>query len=79
MKGHVAGVAPIPVDVTEGTTYWWCACGLSKRQPFCDGSHKGTGFVPTEFKASESKQVYFCNCKQSAKSPLCDGSHNKLP
>lgn len=79
MKGHVAGRAPIPVEVEAGKSYWWCACGQSKNQPFCDGSHKGSAFTPLEFKATESKKVFFCTCKQTANHPLCDGAHNKLP
>ena len=70
--------APYPVEVEAGKKYWWCACGRSKSQPFCDGSHKGTGFTPVEFKADKSEKVWFCGCKRSAKKPLCDGTHNKL-
>jgi CDGSH-type Zn-finger protein len=79
MKGHVAGRAPVPVEVEAGKSYWWCACGQSKNQPFCDGSHKGGPFTPLEYKATESKKVFFCACKQTAGEPLCDGTHNKLP
>lgn len=79
MKGHVAGKAPIGVDVEAGKSYWWCACGQSKRQPFCDGSHKGSAFTPVEYKADQTKKVFFCACKQTANHPLCDGTHNKLP
>ncbi|MCE9521129.1 MAG: CDGSH iron-sulfur domain-containing protein [Alphaproteobacteria bacterium] len=78
MKGHVAARTPIPVEVEAGKSYWWCACGQSKNQPFCDGSHKGSAFTPLEYKAAESKKVFFCACKQTANQPLCDGSHNKL-
>ncbi|MBP6011071.1 MAG: CDGSH iron-sulfur domain-containing protein [Alphaproteobacteria bacterium] len=78
-KGSVAGRAPIPVEVEAGKSYWWCACGQSKNQPFCDGSHKGSAFTPLEYKATESKKVFFCTCKQTANHPLCDGTHNKLP
>jgi CDGSH-type Zn-finger protein len=77
-KGQIAQKAPIPIEVEAGKSYWWCACGLSKNQPFCDGSHKGTAFVPSEFKPTESKRVFFCACKQTASMPLCDGAHNKL-
>ena len=70
--------APYPVEVEAGKKYWWCACGRSKSQPFCDGSHKGTGFTPVEFKADKSEKVWFCGCKRSAKKPLCDGTHQKL-
>lgn len=70
--------APYPVEVTAGKKYWWCSCGKSAKQPFCDGSHQGTEFTPVTFEASANKTVYFCGCKASAKSPLCDGSHNAL-
>ena len=79
MKGHVAGRAPIPVEVEAGKSYWWCACGRSRNQPFCDGSHKGSPFSPIEFKAVEAKRVFFCVCKQTANHPLCDGTHKTLP
>ena len=70
--------APYPVDVKNGKTYYWCACGRSKQQPFCDGSHKGTSLTPVKYEATESKTVYFCGCKRTANQPLCDGTHNKL-
>ena len=68
---------PFAVDVEQGKTYYWCACGRSKSQPFCDGSHKDTEFSPVKFVADESKKVYFCGCKATQDQPLCDGSHNK--
>ncbi len=74
----IAAKAPIPVDVEAGTTYWWCACGKSTKQPFCDGTHKGSEFTPVKFDATESKQLWFCACKHSAHAPLCDGAHKKL-
>ena len=74
----IAQKAPFGVDVEAGKSYWWCACGLSVRQPFCDGSHKGGPFAPVEFKPEESKTVWFCGCKNSHTQPLCDGSHNSL-
>ncbi|MDH3700879.1 MAG: CDGSH iron-sulfur domain-containing protein [Alphaproteobacteria bacterium] len=74
----VAQKSPYEVDVEEGKSYWWCACGRSKTQPFCDGSHKGTGFSPVEYTAKRSKAVYFCGCKQTDGQPLCDGKHNSL-
>ena len=74
----IGGRAPIPVEVEAGKSYWWCACGRSKTQPFCDGSHKVTDFTPVEFKAEKNGKVFFCTCKRSAKKPLCDGSHKKL-
>jgi CDGSH iron-sulfur domain-containing protein 3 len=75
---QIGGRQPIPVKVEEGKTYWWCACGLSKAQPFCDGSHKATNFVPVEFKPTASKEVWFCACKRSSRKPMCDGSHQRL-
>ena len=77
-KPTIADTAPRPVEVEAGKSYWWCACGKSRSQPFCDGSHKGTSFSPVEYKAEASKIVYFCACKHSAKKPLCDGTHNTL-
>jgi len=74
----IAQKAPFGVSVEAGQTYWWCACGQSKRQPFCDGSHKGSAFVPLEFTAPESTTVWFCGCKHSKNQPLCDGSHNAI-
>ena len=74
----IAQKAPYPVEVEEGKTYFWCTCGESANQPFCDGSHKVTSFTPMKYTADESKKVFFCGCKATAKSPMCDGSHNKL-
>ena len=78
MKGHVAQKAPYGVEVEAGKSYYWCACGLSKSQPFCDGSHKGSEFTPVKYEAPQAKTVYFCGCKQTAHPPLCDGAHKKL-
>ena len=69
---------PYVVEVIEGKKYFWCACGLSKKQPFCDGSHKVTGFSCVPYVAEKSKKIYFCGCKHSKKAPLCDGTHNSL-
>ena len=74
----VAQKAPYPVAVEAGKSYYWCACGLSATQPFCDGSHKGSGLAPVPFKADASKTVYFCGCKATANAPMCDGSHSRL-
>ncbi|MHA7870944.1 MAG: CDGSH iron-sulfur domain-containing protein [Hyphococcus sp.] len=74
----IAAKAPTPVDVEAGKSYFWCACGKSQNQPFCDGSHQGTDFTPLKWTADESKRVFFCCCKHTAGQPLCDGSHNKL-
>jgi len=72
----VAQNAPYPVEVETGKSYFWCACGKSASQPFCDGSHQGTDILPQKFTADEAKKIYFCGCKKTANSPMCDGSHN---
>jgi CDGSH-type Zn-finger protein len=74
----IGGRAPISVEVEAGKVYWWCACGRSKSQPFCDGSHKTTSFTPIEYRADKNGKVFFCTCKRSSKKPFCDGSHKKL-
>lgn len=61
-----------------GTTYFWCACGRSKGQPYCDGSHQGTGFTPLEFTVEKAKKYPLCLCKHSKNPPYCDGEHTKL-
>ena len=66
------------MEVTEGQDYWYCACGLSKNQPLCDGSHKGSGLGPMVYKADKTGTVYFCGCRQSQNLPFCDGSHTKI-
>ena len=68
---------PIKVALEAGQSYAWCACGLSKKQPFCDGSHKGTAFSPSVFVADKTGDKYMCVCKKSANPPFCDGSHSK--
>ncbi len=77
-KPEIAAKTPFAIEVEKGADYYWCSCGRSKTQPFCDGSHQGTSFVPTKFTADESKTVYFCACKQSKNGPLCDGAHKAL-
>ena len=77
-EATIAQKAPYAVEVQAGKSYWWCACGRSKNQPFCDGSHQGSAFTPVEHKPQKSGTVYFCGCKHTAHSPLCDGSHQKL-
>ncbi len=74
----IAQKAPIPVEVEAGKDYWWCACGQSKRQPFCDGSHKGSSFNPVKWTAEASGRKFFCACKHSKAQPFCDGSHKTL-
>ena len=75
-KPERAGDAPIGVNVVEGKSYYWCTCGKSLKQPFCDGSHKGSEFGPLTWKADQSKKVFFCTCKANKDPPMCDGSHN---
>ena len=75
----IGGRAPLPIEVKTGEEYWWCACGRSKEQPFCDGSHEGTGFEPMQYIAMETRRVFFCTCKRTSNMPLCDGSHKELP
>ncbi len=65
------------VQLVEPGTYWWCACGLSKSQPFCDGSHKGSGLSPRKVEITEKKTVAWCTCKRTQTPPFCDGSHNR--
>lgn len=69
---------PYAVEVEAGKNYFWCSCGHSTKQPFCDGAHKGTDFTPIKQSFEESKTVYFCGCKHTQGQPLCDGAHSKL-
>jgi CDGSH-type Zn-finger protein len=70
--------SPYAVEVEAGKSYWWCSCGKSAGQPFCDGSHKGSEFAPVEYKAEKSGTAYFCGCKHTGHGVMCDGSHSKL-
>jgi CDGSH iron-sulfur domain-containing protein 3 len=70
--------SPIEVTLEAERQYYWCTCGLSKSQPFCDGSHKHTNFTPKAFSVTENKTAWLCTCKKSGKAPFCDGTHNKL-
>jgi CDGSH-type Zn-finger protein len=74
----VAQKGPYATAVQAGKTYYWCACGRSKQQPFCDGSHKGTSFEPVAFTAEKSETAHLCGCKHTGSPPFCDGTHNKL-
>ena len=77
--GQIAQKEPYMVDVKAGRTYWWCACGLSNSQPFCDGSHKqARGFEPTEYTVQSDTKIFFCGCKHSRAKPVCDGTHGTL-
>ena len=71
--------APYGVNVEAGKDYWWCACGLSKNQPFCDGTHKGSGLAPMKYTAQKTGDAWLCACKHSSNKPLCDGTHKNLP
>ena len=68
--------SPYEVELEAGT-YWWCACGRSKTQPFCDGSHQSTDITPVEFNIEEKKTVWLCGCRKSGNKPMCDGTHKK--
>lgn len=74
----IAQKAPYAVDVTEGETYYWCACGRSANQPFCDGSHQGTAFEPQAFTAEKTDTVYLCGCRRTGNTPFCDGKHQLI-
>ena len=77
-KPEISQKSPIAVDVKKGETYYWCSCGRSAKQPFCDGSHKGTSFTPLAFTAEKDETVYLCACKHTKNPPFCDGTHNSL-
>lgn len=77
-KPVIADNKPIKVNLTSGQEYYFCTCGRSKGQPFCDGSHAGTSFTPKTFVAEEDQEAYFCACKHTRNAPFCDGSHNQF-
>ena len=77
-KPIVAAKQPFPVEVEAGKKYFWCTCGRSAKQPFCDGSHKDTDFTPLMWEADSSGTKYFCGCKATDRQPFCDGSHSLL-
>ena len=77
-KPVIAQTKPCIVELEAGKTYWWCACGRSKNQPFCDGSHQGTGIEPLQFVEDKGGKRGLCCCKQTGSPPYCDGSHQDL-
>ena len=77
-KPNPAGTSPEMIDLEEGKTYAWCACGKSSKKTFCDGSHQGSAFQPNVFVAEKSSKAAICLCKNTSNPPYCDGSHNKL-
>lgn len=74
----IAQKAPYAIEVKAGKKYFWCSCGQSATQPFCDGAHKGSGFAPLVYEPEEDGKAIFCGCKMTTKGPMCDGTHFKL-
>lgn len=74
---EIAQKSPYIVELEPGT-YWWCACGRSKTQPFCDGSHKGSEFTPVKLEVKTKDSYALCGCKRSSNKPFCDGTHKSL-
>lgn len=77
-KAVVAGTRPAKVTLEANKKYFYCTCGQSSKQPFCDGSHKGTEFTPQAFTAEKDGDAFLCQCKQSGNAPYCDGSHKDV-
>ena len=77
-KAEIADRKPIKVELTEGETKRWCACGLNKEGAYCNASHKGSGNAPLSFTAEKTGDAYLCMCKQTKNPPYCDGTHSKL-
>ena len=78
-KPVIAANKPVKVALEKDVQYYFCACGLSANQPYCDGKHKATDIVPKKFTATESGDAFLCQCKYSANTPYCDGSHKQFP
>ena len=77
-EAKIAATKPAQIELKKGERYFFCACGLSGQQPFCDGSHAGSGFSPLPFIAEKDGPAWLCTCKRSAKQPFCDGTHKTL-
>ena len=77
-KPVIADTRPKPVELEAGETVWWCTCGKSNSQPFCDGSHKGSEFSPVAVEITEKKKYGLCGCKHTNNPPFCDGTHSSL-
>jgi CDGSH-type Zn-finger protein len=77
-KPIIAQKQPYKIDLKAGEEHFFCACGKSKGQPFCDGSHKGSGIIPKRFSVEKDGTYYLCGCKQSDNIPFCDGTHKKI-
>jgi CDGSH iron-sulfur domain-containing protein 3 len=74
----IAQKGPYQIALESGKPYFWCTCGRSQKQPFCDGSHKGTSFQPQRFTVDKSATYNLCGCKTTDDKPFCDGAHNML-
>ena len=75
---EIYATEPMAVELAKDQTYYWCTCGKSAQQPYCDGSHKGSDFTPLPFNAEQGGQAYLCACRQTSNPPYCDGSHKKI-
>ena len=74
----IGGREPVLVELVAGETCWWCRCGRSQTQPFCDGSHEGSGIEPLEWQVERNRRALLCTCKRTKTPPICDDSHLKL-
>ena len=78
MKPIVAETFPVQIELEEGKKYAWCTCGKSTKQPFCDGTHKGSEFTPLVFEAEKTEKKWLCQCKHTKNAPFCDGEHSNI-
>ena len=78
MQPKAASLSPVKVTLESGKDYWWCACGHAAEQPFCDGSHKGSGLASLKFSPPKDGDFWLCQCKATKNPPYCDGSHKSL-